>query len=96
MGDKKIYTAIRYSGKGLTFDAGRSREEVLDFFYDEFIHAGGGFDHINKLLENGNIVVEKGLCDMAYSYGQYKHEQLKIYSENLTKKSDQLFSREPA
>lgn len=48
---------------------------ILDAIHNEFMSAGGSWDRPDKLIVNGTVVVERGLADVAYAYGQKSNKE---------------------
>lgn len=81
MADKSIYAVMRRSGRMMQFrDAlsGNSTESggpylhILGVVVTEFQSAGSDWDAPDKLFLNGNLVVAKGLSDLAWKFHQDK------------------------
>lgn len=70
---KSNYTVIRGSGKPMWFPD-YEYLDVLREVYDEYNTAGGNWDRPQKLLRGDKVVIEKGLSDVAYSYGMRLHQ----------------------
>ena len=63
------YTIIKESGK-TEWLPDSFYQAVLAGIYREYCSAGGNWDRPNMLLLNGKVVVEKGLTDLAWEYGE--------------------------
>lgn len=79
MTDKPIYTVMRRSGRIMQFRDGLAGDRtetaggylhILDVVATEMGSAGSTWDAPDKLFLNGNLVVEKGLANIAWDYRQ--------------------------
>lgn len=64
---KHRYTVIRRSGNTKVFDDA-PYFGVLRSCFHEHQSGGSNYDHPNMLLRDGEVVVEKDLCDLAWDY----------------------------
>lgn len=62
------YTIIKESGR-TEWLPDKTYQAVLAGVYREYCSAGGNLDRPNMLLLNGKVVVESGLTDLAWKYG---------------------------
>lgn len=70
MTNKFNYTIIKESGK-TEWCPDTTYQAVLASIYREYCSAGSKWDRPNMLLLNGKVVVEHGLADLSWEYGQH-------------------------
>lgn len=70
MTSKFNYTIIKKSGK-TEWQPDSTYQAVLASIYREYCSASGNWDRPHMLLMNGEVVVESGLADAAWSYGTF-------------------------
>lgn len=73
MSEKKRFTIIRESGRA-EFSDTAGYLDILDKVSIEYNSAGGGWDRPNMLLLNGKVVIESGLSEIAWNYGERRRE----------------------
>ena len=62
------YVVICESGRSQLFE-NKTYWQVLDVLFDAHQSGGSNYDRPKILVYNGNVVVEKGLCEIAWKYG---------------------------
>jgi hypothetical protein len=61
---------MRHSGIGTLTETEGPYLSILSAIADEHQSAGGNYDRPDKLFLNGELVVERGLCDLAWKFRQ--------------------------
>ena len=67
------YTIIKESGR-TEWLPDTTYQAVLAGVYREYCSAGGNWDRPNMLLLAGKVVVENGLSDLAWDFGQKSYD----------------------
>lgn len=62
------YVIITKSGKAITPQT-HEYFRILSKIYEDYQSGGSNWDKPNKLLRNGNVVVETNLAEVAWNYG---------------------------
>jgi hypothetical protein len=75
--EKPVYAVIYGNGRAETMKEGSTYWSVLSDVYRAYQSAGGDWNRPVMLLANGKVVVESGLADKAWRYGQdlYSRQQ---------------------
>lgn len=73
MSDKERFTIIRESGRCEFFDTA-GYLDILDKVSVEYNSAGGNWDRPNMLLLNGKVVIDSGLSELAWRFGERRRE----------------------
>lgn len=70
MADKPVYAVVYGNGRAETMKDGSTFWSVLDEVYRAYQSAGGNWNRPVMLLANGKVVIESGLADRAWAYGE--------------------------
>ena len=70
-----IYAVVYGNGRADTMKEGSTYWTVLEDVYRAYQSAGGNWNRPVMLLANGKVVVENGLADRAWKYGEDKYRR---------------------
>jgi hypothetical protein len=76
MSKSNIYAVVYGNGRADTMKDGSTYWTVLADVFTAYQSAGGDWNRPVMLLLNGKVVVEKGLADLAWKYGQDRADSI--------------------
>lgn len=77
------FAVVRTNGQADTQKDGSTYWSILDTIHIEFQSAGGNWNRPTMLLHNGKVVVESGLADLAWRYGEDKRKAVNAAAQKV-------------